>query len=55
MDHLAKQKNTLIRVFSNGFVSNFDRILNAITEAKMAGNQDTDGAEVEGSRRKIPL
>jgi hypothetical protein len=55
MDHLAKQKNFLIRIFFQRLVTDLDRILNAVAKSEMTGDIKSYRTEVKEGRRKILL
>jgi hypothetical protein len=55
MDHLTEQKNTLARIFFNGFVTDFNGIFYAITKTKMSGDVKFYRAKVQNGGREILL
>jgi hypothetical protein len=55
VDHLTQQKDSLVRIFFQSLVTNFNGILYSITKTKMPGDKKSDGAKIQNGRRKILL
>jgi hypothetical protein len=53
VNHLAEQVDVFVRILFNRAVGNVDRVFHAVTEAEVAGNQKSNGAEIERGRFKV--
>ena len=47
MDHLTEEKNSLVRIFFDGFVADLDSVFHAVAKAKMARDVKLHRTEIQ--------